>query len=225
MAPRAIFFDLDSALTSRGRSLENFGERFAGDFAARLGTITARGVAYGLAEVDGNGFRAHAELAAELRDLFPWRERPSVEELTAYWDDVFPTCVAPDPEVAPTLRWLHARGIALGALTNGAAAAQRARLAALGLGALFTMTVISREVGAAKLDPHIYLRALRESQVPPTATWMVSALPEDGLGARAAGLHAIFLRRVFYWPRDAEPPAHEITSLRELPPLVNGPAH
>ena len=51
---------------------------------------------------------------------------------------------------------------------------------------------------------------------------MVSALSEDCLAARDAGLGAIFLQRVFYWPREAEPPTHEITTLGELVALAVG---
>jgi putative hydrolase of the HAD superfamily len=222
--PRAIFFDLDSALVSRGHSLENFAERFATHFAERLGGVTARGVAYGLSEVDGNGFRTHAELAGELRDLFPWRPRPGVEELTAYWDEVFPQCVAPDPEALPTLRWLRAHGIALGVVTNGEPEMQRAKIAALGMDDFFTVTLVAGEVGLETSGAHLYRRAAEALGVPPGASWMVSGRSEDCLAARDAGLGVIFLQRVFYWPRDAEPPAHEITTLGELVILLGGDA-
>jgi putative hydrolase of the HAD superfamily len=218
--PRAILFDLDSALISRGLSLMNFAERFAAHFAARLGGVTARGVAYGLSEVDGNGFRSHAELAAELRDLFPWRPRPSVEELTTYWDEVFPQCVAPDPEAPPTLRWQRERGIALGVLTDGTPKAQRAKITAIGLSDFFAVTLIAGEVGLEKADEQFYQRAAEALDAPPAEVWMVSALSEDCLAARDAGLGDIFLHGVFYWPREVEPPTHEITTLGELISLL-----
>jgi putative hydrolase of the HAD superfamily len=222
--PRAMLFDLDSALISRGLSLTNFAERFAAHFAERLGGVTARGVAYGLSEVDGNGFRSHAELAAELRDLFPWRPRPSVEELTAYWDEMFPQCVAPDPAALPTLRWLRERGIALGVVTDGEPETQRAKIAALELDDFIVTTVISGEVGLEKSDEQFYQRAAEALEIPAAAVWMVSALSEDCLAARDAGLGAIFLQRVFYWPHEAAPPAHEITTLGELVALLGGDA-
>jgi putative hydrolase of the HAD superfamily len=224
VAPRAIFFDLDSALISRGLSLANFAERFAAHFAERLGGVTARGVAYGLSEVDGNGFRTHAELASELRDLFPWRPRPSVEELTAYWDEVFPQCAAPDTEALPTLRWLREQGIALGVVTNGEPEMQRAKIAALGVDDFFTVTLIAGDVGLEKSDARLYTRAAEALGVPPGAIWMVSGRSEDCLAARDAGLGVLFLQRVFYWPREAEPPAHEITTLGELVALLGGEA-
>jgi putative hydrolase of the HAD superfamily len=220
--PRAILFDLDSALMSRGLSLMNFGERFAAHFAERLGGVTARGVAYGLSEVDGNGYRTHAELAEELRDLFPWRPRPSAEELTTYWDAVFPLCVAPDPEALPTLRWLREHGFALGVVTDGAPETQRRKITALGLSDFFAMTLISDEVGLEKSDERLYEQAAGALGIPPGAVWIVSALSEDCLSARDAGLGAIFLQRVFYWPREAAPPAHEITTLGELVSLLDG---
>jgi putative hydrolase of the HAD superfamily len=219
-APRAILFNLDNTLTSRSLSLARFGARFAAHFAKRLGQMTPRGVVYGLVEVDGNGYRSHADLAAEVRDVFPWRERPSVAELAAFWDTVFPACVAPYPETLPTLRWLREHGLALGVVTNGGSLAQRAKIAALGLDADLGVILIAEEVGLRKPDPRSYLQALHELGIAPDAAWMVSVLPEDGLGARAAGLGAVFVRRIFYWPRDTERPVHEVTSLDELPPLV-----
>jgi putative hydrolase of the HAD superfamily len=222
--PRAVLFDLDSALISRGLSLANFAERFAAHFAERLGGVTARGVAYGLSEVDGNGFRSHAELAAELRDLFPWRPCPCAEELTIYWDEVFPQCVAPDPEALPTLQWLRKHGFALGVVTNGTPETQRAKLTTLGLDGFFAVTLLSGEVGLEKPDELLYQRATAALEVPPAAVWMVSALPEDCLAARDAGLGATFLQRVFYWPRAANPPTHEITALGELISLLVGDA-
>jgi putative hydrolase of the HAD superfamily len=218
--PRAILFELDSALISRGLSLANFAERFAAHFAERLGGVTARGAAYGLSEVDGNGLRSHAELAAELRDLFPWRPRPGVEELTAYWDEVFPQCVAPDPEAPPTLRWLRERGTMLGVVTDGAPETQRAKIAALGLDSFFAVTLLFGEVGLEKADARLYRQAAEALEVSPAEMWMVSALPTDCLNARDAGLGAIFLQRVFYWPREAAPPTHELTTLGELISLL-----
>jgi putative hydrolase of the HAD superfamily len=221
-SPRAILFDLDSALISRGLSLERFARRFAADFADRLGGVTERGVAYGLAEVDGGGFRSHEELAAELCDLFPWSERPSVAEVTAYWDEIFPQCVALDAEAPPTLRWLRERGIALGAVTSGAAETQRAKLAALGLGDELALTLIAEEIGLEKTDSRLYTLAVRALGIASVATWLVGAFAVECLAARDAGLGAIFLQRVYYWPDDVEPPMCEITMLGELVSLLGG---
>jgi FMN phosphatase YigB (HAD superfamily) len=220
--PRAILFDLASALISRGLSLMNFGEHFAAHFAEWLGGVTARGVAYGLSEVDGNGFRSHAELAAELRDLFPWSPRPSEEELTAYWDEVFPLCVAPDPEALSTLQWLREHGVTLGLVTDGALETQRTKIAALGLDDFFAVTLVAGEVGLEKSGADLYRHAVEALGIPPTLIWMVSALSEDCLAARDAGLSAVFLQRVFYWPREVAPPTHEITTLGELVTLLGG---
>jgi FMN phosphatase YigB (HAD superfamily) len=219
-----MLFDLESALVSRGLSLMNFAERFAAHFAERLGGVTARGVAYGLSEVDGNGYRTHAELAEELRDLFPWRPRPSVEELTAYWDDVFPQCAEPDPEALSTLQWLREHGVTLGTVTNGTPETQRAKIAALGLDGFFAVTLITGEVGLEKSGADLYRRAVDTLGIPPTAIWMVSALSEDCLAARDDGLGAIFLQRVFYWPPEAAPPTREITTLGELVALLGSDA-
>ena len=155
-----------------------------------------------------------------MRDLFPWRPRPSVEELTTYWDEVFPQCVAPDTEALPTLRWLRERGIALGVVTDGTPETQL-KVTALGLSDFFAATLIASEAGLEKSDERLYQQAAGALEASPTEMWMVSALSEDCLSARDAGLGAIFLQRVFYWPREAAPPAHEITTLGELVSLLD----
>ncbi len=220
-APRALVFDLDSVLISRGLSLANFAERFAAHYADMLGGVTARGVAYGLSEVDGAGFRTHAELASELRDLFPWRERPTVEELTAYWDAVLPQCVAADPEALQTLRWLREHGYLLGVMATQTPETPRDKITALGLDGFFALTLPAGDVGLESVDARVYALAAEALEVAPKLIWMVSGHPEDCLAAREAGLGAIFLQRAFYWPRGFEPPTHEITTLAELISLLD----
>ena len=132
----------------------------------------------------------------------------------------FPLCVAPDPEASPTLRWLRERGIALGVVTDGTPETQRAKITALGLDGFFAVTYLSSEVGLEKFDAHFYQQAAEALEAPPSEIWIVSALPQDCLSARDAGLGAILLRRVYYWPCEAEPPTHEIASLGELNSLL-----
>jgi putative hydrolase of the HAD superfamily len=107
---------------------------------------------------------------------------------------------------------------------DGAPKTQRAKIMALGLSDFFAVTLISDEVRLEKSDERLYQQAAGALEASPSEMWMVSALSEDCLSARDAGLGAIFLQRVFYWPRDAEPPTHEITTLGELVSLLGGDA-
>jgi FMN phosphatase YigB (HAD superfamily) len=148
-----------------------------------------------------------------------------LEELTAYWDELFPQCVAPDPEALPTLRRLRERGVALGLIAPGWPDMQRAKIATLGLDGLFAVTLLAGESGANRWDAHVYRRAAEMLGLAPVEIWMVSALQEECQFARDAGVGVIFLQRTFYWPRDAEPPVYEIATLGELVALLSGDTH
>lgn len=85
----------------------------------------------------------------------------------------------------------------------------------VGLVAYFEKVVSSGTEGVAKPEPEIFRRAVARLGIPPSEALFVGNLPHtDALGARAAGLHAIWLNREGTGFGE-EPP--EITSLLEVP--------
>jgi putative hydrolase of the HAD superfamily len=98
--------------------------------------------------------------------------------------------VVPFDDVAPVLaRW--ARRWRLVAVTNGNADVGRT-----GLGEFFSGAVSAHEIGCAKPDPRMFVAACRAAGVDPSQALHVGDDPHlDVLGARAAGLHAAWLRR------------------------------
>jgi putative hydrolase of the HAD superfamily len=102
------------------------------------------------------------------------------------------------PDAEPVLRALRARvpRLRLGLLTNGAPDLQREKLALSGLGPWFDAVVVSGEEGVGKPDAAIFRRALDRLGVPPEAAAMVGdRLDRDVLGARRAGIFAVWLNR------------------------------
>jgi HAD superfamily hydrolase (TIGR01509 family) len=84
-----------------------------------------------------------------------------------------------------------------------------------GILAYFEKVVSSGTEGVAKPDPEIFRRAVARLGVPPGEALFVGNLPHtDALGARAAGLHSIWLNREGTGFGE-DPP--EITSLLEVP--------
>jgi putative hydrolase of the HAD superfamily len=82
-------------------------------------------------------------------------------------------------------------------VTNGAASAQRAKLAAVGLADRFDPLVISSEAGVKKPDPAIFEIALRAAGAVAADTWFVGDnLRHDISGAMEVGIHAVWLDRV-----------------------------
>jgi len=79
----------------------------------------------------------------------------------------------PLPDAIDTVRWFREHGTKLALLTNGAADAQRRKIARFNLAGLFDCILVEGEVGFGKPDERIYRRALRELAVDPEDAWMV----------------------------------------------------
>jgi putative hydrolase of the HAD superfamily len=83
---------------------------------------------------------------------------------------------------------------ALALVTNGAAAAQRRKLARFGLEGFFDHVQIEGEFGAGKPEPAVYEHVLARLAVRPDECLMVgNDFEADVLGAQHAGLHAAWV--------------------------------
>jgi len=112
--------------------------------------------------------------------------------LDTLWEIYFAArnAVEPWPDSLPALERLAARW-PLASLTNG-----NADLARTGVQTHFTHHVCSRDVGAAKPDPRIFLAAVAQFGVAPTEVLHAGDDPElDVIGARRAGLRAAWINR------------------------------
>jgi putative hydrolase of the HAD superfamily len=84
----------------------------------------------------------------------------------------------------------------------------------LGLRVHVDVVVASAEVGAEKPDGRIFAEACRQlSLVPEQMLHVGDTEADDVAGARAAGLHALWLRREM----DGAPSRGEIRSLEDIP--------
>jgi HAD superfamily hydrolase (TIGR01549 family) len=113
------------------------------------------------------------------------------------------------------------RGAALVAIvTNNAQTEQEEKLAHLGMSHLVDALVASERAGIAKPDPAIFRAALRElGSDPADAVMLGDSWSADVVGARAAGIRAIWLNR---HGRPCPDPtmAHEIKALEPVEQLV-----
>ncbi len=114
-------------------------------------------------------------------------------------------------DAAAALQHLHAR-MPLIALSNGNADLQR-----IGLAHLFRARISARDVGAAKPEPGIFRAACDALQLPAHAIAHVGDDPlMDVIGARRAGMFAVWLNRDGQVWSHAEQPDLEIRNLTEL---------
>jgi putative hydrolase of the HAD superfamily len=118
------------------------------------------------------------------------------------------------PGCRSVLRALTPR-YALGVVTNGTDAVQRARLRASGLMSLFAVVVTSEESGFTKPDPRILGLALARLGVRPgEALYVGDDLEVDGGAARRARVPFLWLTAS---GKDFRP---TVRSLAEIPPLL-----
>jgi 2-haloacid dehalogenase len=101
----------------------------------------------------------------------------------------------PFPDARDALRALHDAGHTTSVLTNSAADAARAALAAAGLLDGLEQVIGCDAVGAYKPDPRTYRHALEALGAEAASTWMVAGHWWDVLGARRAGLRTAWVGR------------------------------
>lgn len=122
-------------------------------------------------------------------------------------------------DALPCLDWLRAAGLRIGAVTNASGPHQRAKLLDLGIARFFDAVVIAGELGVAKPDPMIFRSTCDRLNVPLCeAVHIGDRFEVDALGARDAGLRAVWLNRAGS-DRD-EPGVHMVETLSDLPELL-----
>ena len=131
------------------------------------------------------------------------------------------TQVSVFPEVRDCLAVLRAR-YRLGAITNGSGATHLPKIAAAGLGEYFA-SVTTTDCGAGKPLLAIFTHALASLGAEPArSVYVGDSLPWDIGGANNAGMISIWLNRTGAQPgAGAAVPTAEITSLRELPEMLD----
>jgi len=126
-------------------------------------------------------------------------DRPApdlVIEATDRYCAVREACLVPFDGALDALAQLRERAPALGLVTNGAAAAQRAKIDRFGLAHFFDVIVVEGEAGFGKPDRRVFERALAAVGVSPSRALMAGDNYEcDVLGSLGAGLHAVWIDR------------------------------
>jgi putative hydrolase of the HAD superfamily len=122
-------------------------------------------------------------------------------------------------DVVPALTDLRRSGVAMGVLTNGQEAQQRAKLAAVQLLGEFECVVASSTLTAAKPAPEAFVEACRRlGRLPGEVVYVGDNLQTDALAARSAGLRGIWLDRRGVTTDAAT--CETLTTLRDLPKLL-----
>ena len=151
-------------------------------------------------------------------------KRRAIEAASIYSQERKATyCLFPD--VDEVLNTLH-KTFVLGVITNGPDT-QREKIDSTSLADYMDVVIISGEVGVGKPAPGIFTRALIAVQVSPReAIYVGDSLTWDIAGARNAGLYTVWINRNrMRRPHDAAQPDVEITTLRDLIPILGLDRH
>lgn len=125
------------------------------------------------------------------------------------------------PDSAPALEAL-APLVRQAVLSNSSTANQERKLAALGIRARFEAVLCADELGHAKPAPEAFLAACDALGLPPEeVAYVGDRLDIDALGARDAGLTAVWLDRADTG-EELPPGVRRIASLTELPEVLRG---
>jgi putative hydrolase of the HAD superfamily len=221
MVPHAILLDLDETLIDRTQSITQYAARFHRDFADALAPLTVPTLAATILTADERGFRPREALYADLLRQLVWQQRPEIGRLRTHWETWFPASSIARAGLHETLAALHAQGIRLGVITNGAVGRQQPKIATLQIQPYLSTVVISEAVQVKKPDPRIFALALAAVGCTASQAWFVGDHPvNDVLGAAAAGCRSIWLRGVHPWPPSDPVPSWQIEALPELVALV-----
>lgn len=201
--PRAVAFDVMGTLFDLGALRERLRESGAPD--ATLEAWFGRTLHNAASLTLVGEFRPFSEIAAgalrttlvqlDLDEELSESVLPLLGRLPAY------------PDARPALERLREAGVRTATLTNGGAEHTEGLLESAGLRELVDEVVTVAEVAAYKPHPAPYGQLLERLGTDAAATALVAAHGWDVLGARAAGLDAVWVERLERrWPFPVDEP-------------------
>jgi putative hydrolase of the HAD superfamily len=221
----AILFDLDNTLTHRQATIRQYAQRFAIDFDADLHACSYEAICRILVATDHGGYLPkdspythikHA-IADQLLQQLSWKNAPTPEALIEHRAIHFPASAVPMPGLYPLLETLTHHSWLLGVVSNGAQVSRHRTIEGLQIEDLLDVVVCSGDVGVKKPDSRIFELALQHDGLNASTTWFVGDHPvNDIMGARRAGLRAIWVKGFHQWPSELPNPEWKIESLEDV---------
>lgn len=207
--PRALLLDAMGTLIGLRASVGTTYAAVAADYGLRLDPAAldrAFGAAYRAAPPLAFAGLAGAELERAERDWWSQRiaavlrsvgeEEGGPPELHRHLFNLYadPGLWRVYDEVPDALSRWRAQGLRLAVVSNFDQRLERL-LEALGLLRWLDVVILSSRAGAAKPSPRPFQLALEQLGLSPGQAWHIGDSPEDEVGARAAGLPCVLVRR------------------------------
>ena len=206
--PRALLIDLDDTILDAHRNPDEAWIGVCREFAGRLGAPSPEALHAAVLESRDwlwgdpeRSRRARLNMTGTRREIvrralgrldLPYS--PAAEAMADRFSALRDEAIRPFPGAIDTLRRLKEAGIRLALLSNGDGPTQRGKIERFALEAFFDHIQIEGEFGVGKPDARAFRNALSVLGVEPGDAWMVGDnLEADILGARQAGIHAIWV--------------------------------
>jgi putative hydrolase of the HAD superfamily len=216
---KAVLFDLDNTLLDRTATFRIFTEKLLDRYCLHSTTEEREALIEYIRIADQDGYKNKPELFAELAASaeMSWTGRPDAGELLEFYNLHYVNSAQLMESALEVLAHCRPR-YKLGLITNGRTSIQYGKIDLLALRGSFDYIAVSEEVGVKKPDRRIYELALDRLGVAPKEAVYIGDHPVNDIGgARAAGMHAVWLRRNQPWPDSLSVmPAAAVNSLREL---------
>ncbi|MGE1197023.1 HAD family hydrolase [Priestia megaterium] len=216
---KAVIFDLDGTLLDRDSSLKLFIQDQYERYSEELALIPKQEYTSRFIELDQKGY--------------VWKDKVYEQLLTEYdipsltWEGMlddylhyFPAHCVSFLHMEDVLKELKKKRLLLGMITNGFTDFQWMNIKALGIDHYFDTILVSEQEGIKKPQKDIFLRALKALDVSAEESVYIGDHPEnDVLGARGAGMHAVWKKDVFFDGSFTD--SYVIEDLKELLNVIN----
>lgn len=211
-----LFVDLDNTLSDRAGSFR----RWAHTYLTRRYGHAEQDLIDQMELADGDGLRDKAAVSADLAALLGLSAAEQAEIISVLRAGTLAE-LAPTPGITAALDAASAAGYQPFIVTNGKVTQQERKVEKLGLAAHVVGMVISEGVGAQKPDPEIFRIAAAEAGQHLAGAWMIGDSPAaDIVGAAAAGIDSVWLRRGREYPAGFPRPTEIADSFVEAVGLV-----
>lgn len=216
---KAVIFDLDGTLLDRDSSLKLFIQDQYERYSEELALIPKQEYTSRFIELDQKGYVWKDKVYEQLLNEYDLSNLTWEEMLDDYLH-YFPAHCVPFLNMEDVLKELKKKGLLLGMITNGFTDFQWMNIKALGIDHYFDTILVSEQEGIKKPHKDIFLRALKALDVSAEESVYIGDHPEnDVLGARGAGMHAVWKKGAFFDGSFTD--SYIIEDLKELLNVMN----
>lgn len=221
LACRGVLFDLDGTLVDRIAALRRLIALLYDANPALHKELPVERFVTEVLEADRDGYAPQPYYAFIVQK---WPVvGTTVAELAKWHESRFPDCFEPDPRVIRLFDQLDRAGYPVGIVTNGGPI-QRRKIERSHIAIPPDRVFVSSEIGIAKPNPEVFMRAVRSLGLAPKGALFVGDHPEtDVEGARRCGMAVAWISRDRVWPTGLEAPDVVLSHVSSLAAVLGLP--